>query len=124
MERAMFRCQKCLNEFTKEFDSCPVCGGTVEKYELLDEEVVPLFSELDLPFTLDPSKHQYQIITQKDRFFSSKFNPALIERALNEYAQEGWVLKNAVSADFGSVGMSRNELIIFLEKAPNGKVNS
>lgn len=101
-----------------------MCGGAVEKYEQLEEEVVPLFSELDLPFTLDPNKHQYKIITQKDRFFSSKFNPALIERALNEYAQEGWVLKNAVSADFGSVGMSRNELIIFLEKAPNGKVNS
>jgi len=124
MESTVFRCQKCLNDFTKEFDSCPMCGGAVEKYEQLEEEVVPLFSELDLPFILDPSKHQYKIITQKDRFFSSKFNPALIERALNEYAQEGWVLKNAVSADFGSVGMSRNELIIFLEKAPNGKINS
>ena len=119
----MFRCQKCLNDYSKELNPCPMCGGTVEKYEL-EEAGAPLFSELDLPFTLDPSKHQYKIITQKDRFFSSKFNHALIERALNEYAQEGWVLKNAVSADFGSVGMSRNELIIFLEKAPNGEVNS
>lgn len=119
----MYRCQKCLNEYSKEFDPCPMCGGPVEKYDEA-AEVVPLFSELDLPFTLDPNKHQYKIITQKDRFFSSKFNPALIERALNEYAQEGWVMKTAVSADFGSVGMSRNELIIFLEKVPNGKVDS
>jgi len=80
-----------------------------------------LFSALDLPYELDPSKPQYKVITQKDRFFSSKFNPALIERALNEYAQEGWVLREAVSADFGSVGMSRNELILFMEKLPNGK---
>ena len=123
MESTVFRCQKCLNEYSKEFDSCPMCGGTVEKYDEA-AEVVPIFSDLDLPFTLDPTKHQYKIITQKDRFFSSKFNPALIERALNEYAQEGWVMKTAVSADFGSVGMSRNELIIFLEKVPNGEVDS
>jgi len=80
-----------------------------------------LFTDLDLPYELDPTKPQYKVITQKDRFFSSKFNPALIERALNEYAQEGWVLKEAVSADFGSVGMSRNELILFMEKLPDGK---
>lgn len=99
-----------------------MCGGGIE---LLEEvQSVELFEELDLPFTLDPSKYQYKVITQKDRFFSSKFNPALIERALNEYAQDGWVFKNAVSADFGSLGMSRNELIIFMEKEPDGEINS
>jgi hypothetical protein len=118
----MYKCQKCQNEFTKQFDSCPMCGGGIE---LLEEvQSVELFEELDLPFTLDPSKYQYKVITQKDRFFSSKFNPALIERALNEYAQDGWVFKNAVSADFGSLGMSRNELIIFMEKEPDGEINS
>lgn len=119
----MFRCEKCLNEYSKEFDSCPMCGGKIQIIEAV-EDIAPLFSEVDLPLTLDPNQHQYKIITQKDRFFSSKFNPALIERALNEYAQEGWKLKTAVSADFGSVGMSRNELIIFLEKVPNGENNS
>ena len=89
-----------------------------------DGNDLAFFSDLDLPYTLDPSKHQYKVITQKDRFFSSKFNPALIERALNEYAQEGWVFKSAVSADFGSLGMSRNELIIFMEKEPDGEINS
>jgi len=104
---------------------CKFCG----KYS---DGVIPgkfdpdleFFSDLDLPYTLDPNKYQYKVITQKDRFFSSKFNPALIERALNEYAQEGWVFKAAVSADFGSLGMSRNELILFMEKAPNGEVDS
>lgn len=80
MENAVFRCQKCLNDFTKEFDSCPMCGGAVEKYEQLEEEVVPLFSELDLPFILDPSKHQYKIITQK--IDSSQVS--LILHSLNE----------------------------------------
>lgn len=108
-----------------ELTVCGFCGqysdGVIPGAEGGD---LAFFSDLDLPYTLDPSKHQYKVITQKDRFFSSKFNPALIERALNEYAQEGWVFKSAVSADFGSLGMSRNELIIFMEKEPNGEINS
>lgn len=119
----MFRCEKCLNDYTKEFRSCPMCGGQIQIVETI-EDIAPLFNEMDLQLAFDPNQYQYKVITQKDRFFSSKFNPALIERALNEYAQEGWTLKTAVSADFGSVGMSRNELIIFLEKAPNGQVDS
>lgn len=79
---------------------------------------VDYFDDLDIPLTLDPTKPQYKVVSQKDRFFSSKFNPALIERALNEYAQEGWELKGAVTADFSALGMSRNELIMFLEKKP------
>lgn len=107
---------------------CNFCGlfSSLDPNDLtgLETDSAELFSDLDLPYTLDPTKPQYKVITQKDRFFSSKFNPALIERALNEYAQEGWVLKEAVSADFGSVGMSRNELILFMEKLPDGKINS
>ncbi len=109
-------------------DETKVCGFCGKYSEGLvpsnSAEDLEFFNELDLPYTLDPSKHQYKVITQKDRFFSSKFNPALIERALNEYAQEGWVFKTAVTADFGSMGMSRNELILFMERKPNGEVNS
>ena len=108
-----------------ELNVCNYCQRSTTLVTNMDTlESTPLFDDLDLPFTLDPTKHQYKVITQKDRFFSSKFNPALIERALNEYAQDGWVFKNAVSADFGSLGMSRNELIIFMEKAPDGEINS
>jgi len=107
---------------------CNFCGrfSSLDPSEIVtaEDDSADLFSDLDLPYTLDPTKPQYKVVTQKDRFFSSKFNPALIERALNEYAQEGWVLKEAVSADFGSVGMSRNELILFMEKLPNGKIDN
>jgi len=107
-----------------EVNLCGFCGKYTEWVQPNAGEDLEFFSDLDLPYTLDPNKHQYKVITQKDRFFSSKFNPALIERALNEYAQDGWIFKDAVSADFGSLGMSRNELIIFMEKAPNGEINS
>lgn len=29
----MFRCEKCLNEYTKQFDSCPMCGGQIVKFD-------------------------------------------------------------------------------------------
>lgn len=29
----MFRCEKCLNEYTRHFDSCPMCGGLIVKFE-------------------------------------------------------------------------------------------
>lgn len=108
----------------RSIDELKVCGSCGQFSDGVDEGDLAFFSDLDLPYTLDPNKYQYKVITQKDRFFSSKFNPALIERALNEYAQEGWTFKGAVSADFGSLGMSRNELIIFMEKEPNGEVDS
>ena len=68
----------------------------------------------------------YKVITLKDRFFGGKFDPALLQSALNEYASEGWKLKEAVTADvpgIGIVGGSRNEIIFILEKE-NFKRNS
>lgn len=29
----MFRCEKCLNEYTKEFDACPMCGGKITFFD-------------------------------------------------------------------------------------------
>lgn len=33
---------------------------------------------------------QYKVLTQKDRFFAGKFDPAKLEQAVNSYADEGW----------------------------------
>ena len=48
---------------------------------------------------------EYKVMTQKDRFFSGKFNPEKLEAALNSYAQRagassGWppVRSDRVSA--------------------------
>ncbi len=39
---------------------------------------------------------EYKVLTQKDRWFGGKFEPAKMEQALNAYAQEGWRLAKAV----------------------------
>jgi len=59
---------------------------------------------------------EYKILTQKDRFFSGKFDPEKLEKALNSYAQEGWVLKAATTASIPSFGGSRDEFVAVLER--------
>ena len=46
---------------------------------------------------------EYKVLTQKDRWFGGKFEPLKIEQALNSYAQEGWRLAAAATANFPAV---------------------
>lgn len=117
-------CQSCYGVQPEGSTSsyCVMCQSeniTSREAEEQQEDDLEFFSLEDSTYIVDESKPQYKVLTQKDRFFSAKFNPALIERALNEYAQDGWRMVSAVSADIPGLG-SRNELIIFLEKLPNG----
>ena len=60
---------------------------------------------------------EYKILTQKDKWFSGKFDPQKLEEALNAYAKQGWVVKAAFSADIPAVfGGSREEAVIVLER--------
>ena len=60
---------------------------------------------------------EYKVLTQKDRWFGGKFEPAKIEAALNAYAEEGWHLAEAVTASFPAMFSSnREELIFILER--------
>ena len=113
-------CKKCQREAAASKIYCDYCNSQDFVEELGVEEELDLFDVADAALVLDPSKPQYKVITQKDRFFGGKFDPALIERALNEYAQDGWTIVSAVSADIPGLGGARNELIIILEKKPVG----
>ncbi len=60
---------------------------------------------------------EYKVLTQKDKWFSGKFDPQRLEEAINAYAQQGWVLKAAFSADIpGIFAGNREEAIIILER--------
>jgi hypothetical protein len=60
---------------------------------------------------------EYKVLTQKDRWFGGKFEPLKIESALNAYAQEGWRLAAAATANFPAVfSGGRDELIMILER--------
>lgn len=59
---------------------------------------------------------EYKILTQKDKWFSGKFDPQRLEEAVNAYAQQGWVVKTGFTADIPGVMGHREEAIIVLER--------
>ncbi len=64
--------------------------------------------------TLPPK--QYKVLSQKDKWFSGKFDPDLLEQALNSYSQHGWMLKAAVTASIHGIGGAREEMVMILER--------
>ena len=60
---------------------------------------------------------EYKVLTQKDTWFSGKFDPRKLEDAINSYSLQGWTLKAAFSAEVPAIwGKSREEAIIILER--------
>ena len=60
---------------------------------------------------------QYKILSQKDKWFSGKFDPQRLEEAINSYAQQGWIVKAAFTAEIPGMMMGmRDEAIIILER--------
>ena len=60
---------------------------------------------------------KYKVLTQKDKWFSGKFNPQTLENAINAYAEQGWRVVACSTADFpAAFGAARQELVIILER--------
>jgi len=59
---------------------------------------------------------EYKILTQKDKWFSGKFDPEKLEQALNAYAKQGWRMRGMATASVPGFGSNRDELIFVLER--------
>jgi hypothetical protein len=59
---------------------------------------------------------EYKVLTQKDRFFSGKFNPEKLEAALNGYAAEGWRVVGVATGEISAGFTSREEMVFILER--------
>ena len=59
---------------------------------------------------------EYKVMTQKDRFFSGKFDPERLEGAINSYAEQGWKVIAVATAEIKSGMSNREELLVFLER--------
>jgi hypothetical protein len=59
---------------------------------------------------------EYKVITQKDKWFSGKFDPDKVEGALNSYAKQGWTLKGVATATVPGFGGQREEVILIMER--------
>ena len=59
---------------------------------------------------------EYKVVTQKDKWFSGKFDPEKVEGALNAYAKQGWSLKGVATAAVPGFGGPRDEIVIIMER--------
>ena len=59
---------------------------------------------------------EYKILTQKDKWFSGKFDPVVLEQAINSYAKQGWEVKAATTAQIPAFTGNREECLIILER--------
>lgn len=59
---------------------------------------------------------EYKVLTQKDKWFSGKFDPQALENALNGYAEQGWRLVSCATADIPGFGGPRQEFVAVLER--------
>lgn len=64
----------------------------------------------------EPKRWEYKVLTQKDKWFTSKFDPEKLEAALNSYAAQGWRMRGMATASFPGFGGGREELIFVLER--------
>ncbi len=62
-------------------------------------------------------RYQYKVLSQKDKWFSGKFDPLTLEQAMNAYADQGWRVIGCATADIASgFGAARQEFITVLER--------
>jgi hypothetical protein len=60
---------------------------------------------------------EYKVLSQKDKWFSGKFDPETLEKSLNSYAQQGWqVIASATASINAYFGSNREEMVIILER--------
>lgn len=59
---------------------------------------------------------EYKVLTQRDSRFLGKFDPQVLESALNSYAAEGWrVVQSFLTASLWK--SSKAEIVVILERA-------
>lgn len=61
-------------------------------------------------------KKEYKVLSQKDKWYSGKFDPELLEKALNDYAEMGFQVICSSTATIQGLTGAREEMIIILER--------
>jgi hypothetical protein len=108
------RLEGALNAYAKQ--GWRVCVGDTASFPGLfganREELITLLERGG-----NSAMYEYKVLTQKDKWFSGKFDPERLEAAINAYAQQGWCVSVATTASFpGFFASNREEMIIIMER--------
>ena len=111
---------------------CPHCGAelTIDERWLGNKVECPYCSNsfvfssaAPTPANTSTGQHtkiapkQYKVLTQKDKWFSGKFDPEKLEGAINAYAKQGWRFVGCATASMpGLFNGTREEMVIIMER--------
>ena len=84
--------------------------------DVLESLVSAILSNGSASMPSESAKKQYKVLTQKDKWFSGKFDPERLEQAVNAYADQGWRVRGVATASIPGFGGARDELIILMER--------
>lgn len=122
-------CNSCGNNVSDNAMFCTRCGAKVAAAQAPNQQPVvnnnmtsnqgmnfDFNDETSAPTPATTVRYEYKILTQKDKWFSGKFDPANLELAMNAYAQQGWRVITCATADIAGFGSTRQEFITVLER--------
>jgi Domain of unknown function (DUF4177)/GYF domain 2 len=92
----------------------------VEQLETISNVLTQIVSRVQSNGNGSASSHsgimQYKVLTQKDKWFSGKFDPEKLEGAINSYAAQGWRVCGVATASFPGFGGNRDEMVVVMER--------
>jgi hypothetical protein len=110
---------------------CPKCGQKLRKYawhsrcHFCGVSFEEPAASAEPPPPPPPGTRMYKVVTQRDEYFQSAFNPEVLQTMLNKMALDGWRVVGMTATDVGSFmgsfwakggGAARQELVVLLEK--------
>lgn len=114
----MMFCRQCGAQVADAVKFCAVCGANMATHPEQTYEQGMNFDFNTNTASAPPvqQRYEYKVLTQKDKWFSGKFDPANLEMAINAYAQQGWRVIGCATADIPGFGTTRQEFITILER--------
>jgi len=100
---SIIRCKYCGNDVSTKAKVCPHCNNQISKKEMNKLEHYGLLEE-----ELETSNMKYEYLVKSFTDESSgDTDPVLLERLINNYARQGWRLKQIYTNEMGknSVGV-------------------
>ncbi len=117
-------CTACGFNIANGETNCPQCGKVVANAAPA-APAAPVSSSQGMNFdfssnstvaTPSKAKYEYKVLSQKDKWFSGKFDPVMLEKAINAYAEQGWRVIGCATADIPGFGTTRQEFVTLLER--------
>lgn len=110
-------CRSCGAQLPDGSSFCTSCGKRVEVAQTSAQGMNFDFNTNTATASQTTQFYEYKVLTQKDKWFSGKFDPTILENALNAYAQQGWRVIGCATADIPGLGVTRQEFVTVLERA-------